>query len=651
MADPELKVEGDDFLVLGSDSYTNPQKLGDGAYIEGMNLINRGGFPQTRPGSRTVFTCPDGNFQGFTLFTPSSGILHLVFMVDGKVYVSPYPFNSFQRLFNLQFSLNARFAAWAECLKSTDYRPDGTLYYLDNPYSVLIIQDGLTRAGYWDGAINRHLNPTPSNQEATIAGMDETPLGLWMKWSNNRLWVSRGNLIKSSDIGNPTKFTETQYLNEARAFYLPGDCTGIVETSDQQGILCFTASTGTFIKSSIQDRTLWLSTPEFQQTILPRIGCVSPRSIVQQYGLIWWYSGRGLININDALRLNITSRLDIQDNEMFASKYNMSYDLAGICGMSYENFLLQSIPNGDRYNTRTMVLDQAPFEGPAGTSVNSWPSYWSGWRPIEWASATIDGEERVFFGSKDFDGKNRIWEAFRPEKNDNGVPITCYLITREHLFGDRDFKKFSYAEIEAREIVGNVAFSIYASGVRGAFQLLGSKEVVSTVGQVYSDEKYGLSHNIAGSKPQARLIRTQAQADASECNSSCVESDKNGLIDKAFCIMIAWSGQAGIGTYRIFANQYPNDYNGQCEINEEANEPRLVTPDGCSALSLFSNNNPFTKYTSEYTANGVNPNDGSPVQYTARQISYLSQSDAARKARIGAEAYVSTLIQQSFNEG
>src|SRR4249920_2722574 len=98
MPEATLKVEGDDYLVLGSDSYTNPQKLGFGEYVEAMNIINRGGLPQTRPGSLTYFTVPDGNFQGFTLFTPASGIPNFVFMVDGRVYVSPFPFTSFTRL-------------------------------------------------------------------------------------------------------------------------------------------------------------------------------------------------------------------------------------------------------------------------------------------------------------------------------------------------------------------------------------------------------------------------------------------------------------------------------------------------------------------------------------------------------------------------
>jgi hypothetical protein len=650
MADLPIKVEGDDYLALGSNSYTNPQKLDFGEYVEGMNLMNRGGLPQTRPGSITVFTIPDGNFQGMTLFKPSSGIPHLVFMVDGLVYVSPFPFYSFRQLYNLKFSLDAKFAAWATCLKSTDYTPDGTLYYLDSPYSVLIIQDGLTKAAYWDGAVNRHLDPAPSNQEATLPGKDETPLGLWMSWSNNRLWVSRNDQIYASDIGNPLKFTEAQYLNEARAFYLPGNCTGIVETSDQQGILCFTDNTGTFLQSSIQDRTKWLSTPQFQKTILPNTGCAAPRSIVQQYGLIWWYSPKGLINLNDALRTNITSRLDVQDNEMFASKYNMSYDLSGICGAYYENFLLQSVPNGDRFNTRTLVLDQAPFDGPEGTTTNSWPAYWTGWRPIEWAKGVIDGEERIYMASKDFDGKNRIWEAFRPERTDNGVPITCYLVTRYHLFGDREHKKHLWSEVEMREISGDVWLQISISGIRGAFQPMATKKIVSTVGQVYADEEYGEgAHLFAATKPQGRTIKTIADANPSECNEVCVETDKRGLIDIGFCAMILWSGIAGLGAYRIFCENYPENLQGNCEVNESG--PRLLTPDGCGALDIFNVADPFETFIGEFTAQGVNPLNGNPISYTAFQTSHISQANADEKAQLAAEIYVTSQIQQLYNAG
>lgn len=158
----DLPPQGDDFLVLGQNSYLNPQKLPAGSYVEGVNVMCRGGLVQTRPGSRTVFTLPDGNFQGCTMFTPDNGIPHLVFAVDGLVYVSSFPFTSYSRLRNIQFSNTAKQIAWCSCLKSSEYDEEGVFLFSENPYSVLVMQDGLTRAAFWDGANNRHLNPTVS---------------------------------------------------------------------------------------------------------------------------------------------------------------------------------------------------------------------------------------------------------------------------------------------------------------------------------------------------------------------------------------------------------------------------------------------------------------------------------------------------------
>lgn len=630
----EPAVSGDDLLVGGMDSYLNPQKLPAGFYQEGMNVVNRGGIVKTRPGSRTINTLPDGRFQGLTMFTPTGGAAHLVFAVGGYVYVSRAPFTSYVRLYNITFSNTSTQIAWAVCVKTTYIDQFGEQQFLDEPYSVLVMQDGVTRAAYWDGTNSGHLDPS-----ATPA---QTAVGLWMKWSNNRLWVSRNNQIFASDIGDPLSFTETQYINEGRAFYLPEDCTGIAETSDQQGILCFGPNTGTFIQTSIQDRELWLSTPSFQKTILPGIGCVSHRSIVQQYGLLWWYSQRGLISLNDALKAFITSRIDTKDNEMFSTKRFISYDMTGVAGISYENFLLESVPAGDKFNTRTLVMDQSPLQDSddsAQTFGNCWSSFWTGWRPVEWAMGAVDGNDRVFFGSVDYDGKNRIWEAFTPDLKDNGCPITCYVATREHLFDNRDFKQFVSAEVEFRELAGDVSVMLAVAGVRGAYQTLGKKEIVATVGQAYADELYGNGENNLGdSMPQTRLVKTQNSSEPSDCNSECIESEIRGLIDKAFSLLVVWSGIAGVGAYRIFSRPYAQTYEGACETNETGS--RLLTAAGCGELAKFSEKTPFETYTSTktYTLDGVSR--------TSTQTSSISQEDADRKATLAAQNYVLAQIGQ-----
>ena len=657
MPDQPITPDGDDYFILGADQFVSPQRLPAGRYLDSMNTINRGGIVQTRPGSKTLFTMPQGILQGATLFAPTTGAPQLVFAVDGIVYVSAYPFRTYVPLLNIQFNKASRFVAWAVCLKSTDYDDAGNLYFIDNPYSVLIMQDGTTRAAYWDGTNSGHLNPTKSTvidpnsgEVVTQPGLDSTPVGLWMKWSNNRLWVSRGNQIFASDIGNPMKFVDAQYLNEGRAFYLPEDCTGIGETTDLQGIVCFTNNTGTFLQTSIQDRTQWLSTPGFQKTILPNIGCTSHRSIVSQYGLVWWYSPKGMISQNDALAANITSKLDIQDNPMFNTKENMSWDLSGVAASSHENFILTSVPYGDKHNARTMVLDMAPVDD-VGVQLQSWCGFWTGWRPVEWARGIVNGEERIFFASVDYDGKNRMWEAFTSPKTDNGLPITCWLATREHVFRQqvpnnnalqsdgREYKQFSYGQVDFREVVGNVSVKISIAGAKGAFQPLASKEVVATVGQVYSDQQYGPTTNlIAGSAPQVRTVRTQQESDATDCNAACVESDWSGLIDKAFSMLIAWSGIAGVESYRIYVTPQPQSFNGTCEVDETG--PHLINPEGCGSLTEFVTGSPFTTYTSTASYAAVDPSTGRNVSFEATQESQLSQADADRKAAIAAKNYV-----------
>lgn len=635
MPDFPLIAGGDDNFSGGMDSYTNASNLLPGEYVSSLNTINRGGLVQTRPGSRSCANLPEGNLQGCAFFTPLSGIPSIVFAVDGFVYVSQLPFSTYTQIPSIRFSPISRFIAWASCIKSTDYDNSGVLYYLDQPYPILIMQDGITRAAFYDGNASGHLNPTKSGGTLTVPGFDETPVGLWMAWSNNRLWVSRNDRLFASDIGNPTKFTETQYLNEARAFYLPGTCTGITETTDRQGIVCFTETTGTFFQSSIQDRTLWLATPNFQSLLLPGVGCVAPRSIVHQYGLLWWWTAKGLISQNGAFQTNLSSRLDVQDNEMFQSKYNLSYDLSGVCGSKFENFLFHGVPNGDSINNRVHVLDTDPF-GSQTTGISgpaqSWPSYWTGWRPVEFAYGVAYGRERSFCVSVDHDGVNRLWELFRPEKTDNGVPITSYVATRPIFFGNRDYKQFRYAEIELDQISGPTALMVSVKSLKGGYQKIMDKDISSVKGQVYANSVYGFNgHLLNGSRYQSRTVRTTDDAVASECNSKCVESNIKLLKDKAFSLAIVWSGIAGISAYRIFCQSDPEPYQGACEENETG-EKRIISPQGCGSDDGFVNTDEFDSFYATAVFSKTNPETGVFASKAATRDSIINQVDADRKA-------------------
>lgn len=641
--DEPIKVAGDDSFSLGMNGFIQSTRLGPGQYECGMNIISRGGLAQTRPGSASLLsglTLPAGRVQGMTFFTPTDGAACLVFAIAGKVYVSKSPFKTYTRVGTLQFSAYSPYISWTSCLQSTYYTVDGELQFLARPKAVLVMQDGNTRAAFWDGSISRHLNPTKSGQTITREGYDETLIGLWSCWSGNRLWVSRGNQVFASDIGNPLKFTETQYLNEGRAFYLPGQCTGIAETTDRQGIICFTANSGTFLRSSIQDRTQWLQTPLFQETALPNVGCVAPRSIINQYGLLWWMTPKGIVNQDDALTQNISSRLTVHDNEMIQSKANLSYDLSNVCGTFFESFMLQAVPNGDKINTRVHVLDQAPFQ----EMPYAWPSYWTGWRPVEFARGIVKGQERVFCISQDYDGETRIWELFTSDKTDNGIPITSFVVTKTHLFDTRDFKRFRYAEIEVGNLLGPTAMMVAVAGIKGGFQSVMVKDMVATDGQLYYDTEYGFESNeLAGSRPQTRIVKTEDSATPSSCNEECIESNERGLIDKGFSLLIAWSGIMGVSCYRVFGTNEQRPYKGVCETNETG-ETRLLTASGCSTTDPVTDSQPLTEYTESATFSRIDPDTGDEVSATCTQSSMISSEDATRKATAMAEWYVMSQI-------
>jgi hypothetical protein len=269
---------------------------------------------------------------------------------------------------------------------------------------------------------------------------------------------------------------------------------------------------------------------------------------------------------------------------------------------------------------------------------NSWPSYWTGWRPVEFARGVIGSEERVFCISKDQDGVNRIWELFLNEKTDNGVPITSFVQTKLHLFESRDFKKFKYAEIEAVNIKGECSFLIAAGALKGAFKPCCTKEVVASVGQVYYDETYGEDGNlIAGTKAQTRIIRTLDGSDP-DADDDPIESGNRELIDKGLSLLIVWSGIAGISAYRIFAQWFPDANKGRCEEDEE--DTRLLTMDGCGSQERFSNTTPFTVYDAEQTY------DQDSVSETCTASSVISQADADRKAYRAAKWKVQSQLGQ-----
>lgn len=630
------------YWPLGMDSFTVPDQLEPTAYHFGQNVTARGGIVQSRPGSAVLHCLPDGNRQGTTTFVPANGVAHQVSAVDGYVYVSVEPFAEWRVLPGIRFATHSRFVAFASCLKTTDYTDAGDIYALEHPYQVLIMQDGITRAAFWDGTESRHLNPVDSGTETVVPGYNETKIGLWMAFSGARLWVARGNKLFASDLGNPLKFTDSEYINELPFFPLSGECTGMVELPDRSGLLVFSDRSADFFKSSVQDRTLWSSTTDFYRTVI-NVGCIAPRSIVTQHGLIYWFSPIGLMSINEALRANLSSELIPLDQEMAVSKALIGPRLDGICCATFENYLLVSVPYCSPHNTHTWALDLATFEG----GGRAWNGIWTGWRPVEWSTAIVGGRQRCFFLSADTDGHNRIWEAFLPDRRDNGCAITCSVQFRMDAVGSALRKRALRAEIDCGQVLGEVSCMAAVAGWRGTFDRVMTKEIVASTGRIRMDQNYGSGTadrpRMGGNRPQVRTLRTAEWTTPGTANLGQVESDGRNTDDTHFQLLVAWSGRMGVLAYRLFAQEDPDTRGAQCERDETG--PRVLKDGaGASAPAEFPTASPFPSFSGSASASGVGlENLAESITVQATATSQISQADATRRAQCRASRQTALL--------
>lgn len=400
------------------------------------------------------------------------------------------------------------------------------------------------------------------------------PLGGPMAWSGDRLWVAQDNKVLASDISNPLAFSESIYASGGGYFMFIEPVTGLAEipSFEDPNLAVFTRNTSSILQSSIRDRSTWQSTPDFQSTMFPGVGCVGQRSIVAKFGELWWMSDAGMTNFNAAEQSKITSYLVPQDTAMAVSKFNLSADLSGCAATQYENFLLMSVPYGDVYNRHTWIYDQAVTSGVAQSIISgpyqgataAWSSYWTGTRPVEWCYGPFNGVIRCLHISVDYDGNNRLWEAFTADRTDNGSPITCFLETKTHAdFGDVtgkifDLKKFIFAEVHLSDVLGPVQLSVDWAGTRGVFKDLEDYTLTATEGSVTANVLLGTMETY---RSQVRRLRTLIANDSivgvqpdSLAETNQVPKDLITLRDIGFSLLLQWTGQAAIRGYRIYCD-------------------------------------------------------------------------------------------------
>jgi hypothetical protein len=346
--------------------------------------------------------------------------------------------------------------------------------------------------------------------------------------------------------------------------------------------------------------------------------------------------------MNAALRENLSSKIEAMDFEMFNSKYYLGgATLDSICGISHENLLLESVPSSDSKNRHTWVLDQNPAGKPRVVEniygfefTNAWASTWTGWRPVEWCKGMVDGEERVFFQSYDYDGAVRMWQMFTGNTGtDSGVPITSWVMTKDHNFKTMDRKKFRWAEFSIRDLIGNASVSVSYAGRRGTYTPIFSGDLCATKGQVYYSTQYGSggygNRLLSGNRAQTRLFRTGDTISPDSCNACGIESNDANNEDTQFSLLFVWSGKMGVEWYRLMSMEDPRPEGGETGcIVEDC--PRSLNDDGCSCKSLDVTTSPFNTYTSTQSYSLTSGSITYSATHTATSI--ISQKAADNEA-------------------
>jgi hypothetical protein len=593
----QLKGITDTGWIGGANSLLEPGSLQQGEYQWGANIINRAGLISTRPGFALIgqVIWGLGEPQAMTVFFPRQQLPQMILAVGGKILKSIYPFRYYEIIPGIEFSKTGPIH-FCSGIKSVDRANDGTLKVVDST-SVLVIQDGKRWAALWDGISGRHVNP------ATTPAASYVPVGTHMAWAGNRLWVASGTKLYASDIADPTRFFETQRLNSGGYFSLPGEISGVGQTQDLRTLIVGTETTVTTFLANIRNRDVWADTPDFQKVLLPGIGVVSGRSFVNQYGLTWWMSQGGLIGLDNAQQTYRSSRINYRDQNMMRSKSNLSRDLTRVCGGSFENFLLMSVPSGDIHNAHTWVLDQSPIDTPEQPGQPSWSGIWTGVRPVQWVTAVIQGKTRCFCLSRDYvpgfptEYTYNVWEAFIPERcdvNHNKAPkqIACGFETRR-MAEDPRLKRFSYAQLDLTEIMGKVRIQVFYAGLKGGYEQILDKTIIATDGSLGAPTEDamidGSETTIQFYRPQDRLIRTKTVKGGKDDNDvNGVESRFNRNIDRGFSLLVKWTGQMSIRALEIFYLPESEAHEGTCEPDETTE--RAVTLDGVgkNSSALYS---------------------------------------------------------------
>jgi hypothetical protein len=587
----------------GVDSLLYPTDLVPGSYAWGVNIINRGGVPQTRPAKRRVVSFLGHNAQGAFWVRTMDDRNYKLIAIDGKIYWAPYPFKAWTQMAGVHFLADAPRIYFCNAEQVVYYGPDNSIVLLPNPKNIVLMQDGTSTPCFWDtddfssGLVDlAHVTGTPASP---------LPIGTVMLWQDNRLWVVCKNLVFASDLLYPQSFTETTYLAEASGFRFPRPVSQMV-SSPVQGILVATQSSLHTLQSNIQDRTQWNTTPDFQADVNLEIGFIAPNAYAYLHGMLWFLTARGVISYDRALTQNLTTVILTADGELARSKHLMAPDVTGACMGVWENVLMVSVPASCLENRHTWIMDGGVAEKLNNQAGMCWVGIWTGTYPVQYTAPIINGTQHNyelsysagFLALNEGDSPSpqpetdmplqsyiHLWENYMPNQvTDVEANIHCSFETRAFLLQTDDYYRFVFAEFMLVNLKGTVPIQVYVTGLAGNYQPLFSTTLRADVGPwgnpsistpLYYIAKQGTTE-FENYRRQVRHMRTsEFIVHESPDQSACTEIQRLDGVDKAFQLMIQWQGRLGVRQIKFFYDRQLQSPQGVCPV-DESTTPHIV---------------------------------------------------------------------------
>lgn len=633
---------------LGVDSQNSPLFVKDG-YVRWLeNAVTKGGVIQTRPGMVTRYLfdyktagTPENLWwvgagspaiiaQGMAWFQPTLDGNFLVFSVSGSVWQIQIGANGVlsrpAMIAGVSFGATSLQVVFTRTVQTQDI-VNGLSVSVD-ARNLLMMQDGNSRACYWDGTLGGQLNPNvkivvDSEGDTTYpSAYNQTRIGQFMAWSGNRLFVANGSRIYASDFGDPTHFTEMLVLLSTPVINMPSPVTGMIDRGTTgvtnaylvvaMADVTWAIQSGVAIRVQSNGNPGWVGTPNFATQIFAGTGCVAGKTMVNHWGLLYWMSAAGVVLFDTVNAVTSTQNLPAIDNKMGFSKQLMGTDRSLACAGTADSYVFWSVPvgpclGGRQLNGHTQVLDRQTTEqlsmgiyGPFTYGTSAWQGVWTGINPVEWASVPGNAIARSFALSLDQDGKVRIWEAFQGNRSDNGAAIPWTVETPLHAPANRslfDYSNFLYARFYVEQMIGNLAVELSFKGTRGQWKPLMTRTFNATPGPYFvGGTPYATVPTEPGGplesdfQPQVRDVLTKNVRGAHpECQSSAVECFGKfaGLscpddTDRAFSLLFQMAGVGAISAFRIASDDADQAPDGS-DIEQETGFHILPT-DGCPML-------------------------------------------------------------------